>query len=75
MAKPSTLTSTDHARRAPPGTFSESATVPKKGACANCGELRPVMVVMNGGIGDKAPWDLCGRCWIEGRQPMKLGNV
>lgn len=23
---------------------------------------------------DGKPWELCGRCWLEGRKPMKLGR-
>ncbi len=42
-------------------------------ACGQCGERRPVMVPMMPGK-DGAPWQLCSRCWIEGRQPFKLGR-
>lgn len=38
-------------------------------ACGQCDQKRPVMVQMLGN------WFLCSKCWIEGRQPFKLGRV
>ena len=42
-------------------------------ACDHCQESKPVMVPMAPGK-DGVPWELCSSCWIEGRQPMKLGR-
>lgn len=52
-------------------------------ACADCGQASGVLVQMSGTPGLGPPrekdrdkdWELCGRCWIEGRQPFKLGRL
>jgi hypothetical protein len=44
----------------------------RAGGCAQCGEHRPVMVQMSY---EGKLWDLCSRCWIEGRQPFKVGLI
>jgi hypothetical protein len=42
-------------------------------ACEDCGKNRSVMIAMEPGR-DRVPWELCGRCWMEGRRPMQLGT-
>lgn len=36
-------------------------------ACAQCGEVRPLMIPMEPGDGRvRGPWSLCSRCWRYG---------
>lgn len=40
--------------------------------CDHCGHAKPAMMAMAPGR-DGKEWYLCGACWSEGREPMKLG--
>jgi hypothetical protein len=41
-------------------------------ACEDCGATRVAMIQMEKGKG--TPWELCGKCWVEGVKPNRVGN-